>query len=149
MVVRQSSKLVTRVRFPPPAPVAPFLRLWLKCQREGLSWEDRTSATRCVRFFPKRINRNVGRVVYCTAFEKRRTPLIRGSEGSNPSHSTMEITDKDRKLLKKAGWQIDCELPFELSYPDGSIATLEAANFIVRALRNQEAQEKTFDLQNI
>jgi len=41
----------------------------------------------------------------------------------------------DEEILAHAGWEIECENPFEIRHEDGSFATLHAAQFILNELK--------------
>ena len=43
---------------------------------------------------------------------------------------------EDKKLLKKYGWVVECESPFEISNSEGSFASGEAAYIILSHLQD-------------
>jgi hypothetical protein len=45
----------------------------------------------------------------------------------------------DVELLEKHGWTVECQLPFEISHEDGSFATLNAAQMVLRFVREEDA----------
>lgn len=49
---------------------------------------------------------------------------------------------EDVKLLRKNGWEIECESPFEIRHENGSFASMTAANIIFDKLRNEEDKIK-------
>ena len=49
---------------------------------------------------------------------------------------------KREELLKKHGWEIDCESPFEISTKDGSFARGEAAIHVLASLEQEENDEQ-------
>ena len=48
------------------------------------------------------------------------------------------LTEKDKKILAKMGWTLECELPFEIRHEDGSFATGQAAMIMMLHLREME-----------
>jgi len=58
------------------------------------------------------------------------------------------MNDADRKLLEADGWEIDCESPFELSHPDGSRATGQAAYTVLEYLRQSDKHWYVVTLKN-
>jgi len=52
----------------------------------------------------------------------------------------------DEKLLEAAGWEVECESPFEIRTEDGSFATNEAAQIVLWSLRDEYNKE---DIRNI
>lgn len=52
------------------------------------------------------------------------------------------MIEKHLQPLQDAGWLIDCESPFELSHPDGSRATGQAADIVVAYLEEEELYNK-------
>jgi hypothetical protein len=52
----------------------------------------------------------------------------------------MEMMDKkDKELLEKYGWTVECYSPFEISTEDGSFAIYEAAQYVLDGVRREDA----------
>lgn len=47
-------------------------------------------------------------------------------------------TKKDIEMLKRNGWTVECERPFEIRHEDGSFASGQAAIIVTRDLQEQE-----------
>lgn len=46
---------------------------------------------------------------------------------------------EDEELLNKAGWEVECESPFEIRHEDGSFATQQAAEIVLDALKEEDS----------
>lgn len=46
-------------------------------------------------------------------------------------------TKNEQRVLKAHGWEVDCGSPLELSHPDGSRATGQAAEYLILALKDE------------
>jgi len=53
--------------------------------------------------------------------------------------------NKEEKLLKKYGWMIECESPFEIRHEDGSFATKQAAHMVVQQLEVDDIEENSLE----
>jgi len=53
--------------------------------------------------------------------------------------------NNDEKLLKKYGWEIECEHPFEIKHKDGSFATNQAAHMVVEQLEINDIEENSLE----
>lgn len=49
-------------------------------------------------------------------------------------------------ILQHFGWTIESESPFELRHKDGSVATKQAASYLIDALQNEYIIEKYEEL---
>lgn len=50
------------------------------------------------------------------------------------------MNDKDRILLFKHGWTVECESPFEIRNIDGSFASGQAAQYVMTGLLEEEEE---------
>jgi len=48
------------------------------------------------------------------------------------------MNEEDEALLKREGWTVECEGPFEIRHEDGSQATGQAANMVLDTLRSDQ-----------
>ena len=51
------------------------------------------------------------------------------------------------KLLKDKGWAVICESPFEICNVDGSLATMQAADYVVAGVIEEATEEQFNDFQ--
>lgn len=49
---------------------------------------------------------------------------------------------KEKILLKKNGWSIECESPLEIRHEDGSFATEQAARYVIDGLCEEDIIER-------
>ena len=54
----------------------------------------------------------------------------------------MNIVPSVEEVLKYYGWEIICDSPYEISHPDGSFASGNAAIRVVASLREDWMQEQ-------
>jgi len=53
----------------------------------------------------------------------------------------MNINQHVEKILKKNGWEVECENPLEIRHEDGAFATLWAATIVIEYLVREDAEE--------
>jgi hypothetical protein len=49
----------------------------------------------------------------------------------------------NEEILTTEGWEVECELPFEIRHTDGSFATGQAADIVLEYLKDEHANQNT------
>lgn len=72
--------------------------------------------------------------------------ILRPQNGNLPKGSIQTYAEKsfpkDKEILEYYGWEIICQCPYELTHPDGSFASGNAAIRVIASLREEWMQEQ-------
>ncbi len=66
--------------------------------------------------------------------------LFDGVSGSNNRGAQMKYNTQDADLCQRYSWLIESLSPFEIRHADGSFATGQAAEIVLRHLQEQDAE---------